>query len=387
MNVGRLHTCLYLIKAEYDTFEIVKKLKNLHSSLQQSVSQPSEDATKNFKNNYSNLFTALSESWSNFESPTRIKTYDDIKVSSKIGQGLRDKIEKIISDNNITPASALKGISELVDEIEKFNTVIARVIIDFDFLNLEYEDIEPGEYEIGVSFPLKIIKSNLEGVSKEMNELDRVFKTFKEIAEDDTSSIKIRSISTTDMQVFLDSAPVVATLIATSLERIVALYKNILEIKKIKNELAKKVPKKLITPVEEYEKEQIKTEVEKMSENLVDEFYKKKDDGRKNELKIALGKALRYLAEKIECGAIIDVRAGEPEEPEPSEGEEETPTYKRAQKEYLKEKERIEQINLKGRSIVELQKGDISLVLLKSKKKNSEVKINSQNRGKNEKSI
>ena len=385
MNVGRLHTCLYLIKEEYDNFEIVKNLKNLHNSLQQSVSQPSEDAAKNFQNNYSKLFDALSDSWSNFESPTRIKAYDDIKISSKIGQGLRDRIEKIISDNNITPASALKGLSELVNEIEKFNSAIVRVINDFKFLNLEREDIEPGKYEIGISFPLKIIKSNLEGVSKEMNELDKVFKTFKEIAEDDTSSIKIRTISTTDMQVFLDSAPVVAMLIATSIERIVALYKNILEIKKIKNELAKKVPKKLIIPLEEYETQQIKTEITKMGENLVDEFYKKEDTGRKNELKIALGRDLRYLTEKIELGVIFDVRAGEPEEPAPSEGEEETPKYEKAQKEYLKEKKYIEQINLKGRSVIELQKGDISLVLLKSKEKNSEVKINSKNIGKNEK--
>jgi len=375
MNVGRLHACLYLIKAEYDEFEIVKKLKNLHDSLKQSISQPTEETSKNFQEHYSNLFNALSESWSNFESPTRIKAYDDIKISSKIGQGLRDRIEKIISDNNITPVSALKGLSGLVDKIEKFNSTITRVINDFEFLNLEYEDIESGEYEIGISFPLEIIKSNLEGISKETNELDRVFKTFKEIAKDDISSIKIRSISTTDLQVFLDSAPLVATLIATSLERIVALYKNILEIKKIKNKLvAKKAPKDVINPLEKHEAEIMKMGIKDLSENLVDEFYANKDDGRKNELKVALGIALRYLAEKIEHGAIFDVRAGEPEEPESTKGEEETPQYKKAKNEYLKEMKRINQINSKGRSIAELQKGNIALLLLKSKKKNSENK-------------
>lgn len=375
MNVGKLYACLNIIREEYDNFEIIEKLKTLQSSLQQSVSQPNEETAKNFRDNYSNLFNALSESWSNFESPTRIKTFDDIEASSKIGQGLMNRIEKIISNNNITPASALKSLSELVNEIEEFSDAIEGVVEDFEFLNFKYEDIKSGEYEIGVSFPMKIIKSNLEGVSKETNELDRVFKTFKEIAEDDTSSIKIRSISTTDLQVFLDSAPIVAALIATSLERIVALYKNILEIKKIKNELvAKKTPKDVITPLEKHEAEIMKRGIKDMSENLVDEFYKQKDDGRKNELKVALGNALRYLAEKIEHGAIFDVRAGEPEEPESTEGEEETPQYKKAKTEYLKEMKHINQINSKGRSVAELQKGDIALLLLKSKKKDSENK-------------
>ena len=222
---------------------------------------------------------------------------------------------------------------------------------------------------------MKIIKSNLEGVSKETHELDKVFKTFKEIAEDDTSSIEIRSISTTDFQVFLDSVPVVAMLIVTSLERIVALYKNILEIRKIKNELvAKKMPKDVVTPLEKHEAEMMKIGIEKMSESLIDEFYKKKDDSRKNELKTALGIAFRYLVGKIEHGAIFDVRAGEPEEPEPTEGDEGTPQNKKVKNEYLKEMERIKQINLKGRSVAELQKGDIARLLLKSKNNDSENK-------------
>jgi len=372
MNVGRLHACLYLIKKEYDDFEIVKKLDLLHGSLQQSINQPSEEATKKFQHNYSNLFNALSESWTNFASPTRIKAFDDIKVSSKIGQGLRDRIEKIISENNITPASALTALLNLINEIGSFNNTITGVIKDFKFLNLKHEDLGPGEYEIGISFPSEIIKSNLEGLSKEMHGLDRHFKTFKEIAEEDTSSIKIRSISTTDLQIFLDSAPIVATLIITSISRIVTIYKNILKIKKIKDELEKlKVPTKLITSLGEYEKTQMKIKIEKMGENLVDEFYDKKDDARKNELKNALGLALRYLAEKIEHGAIIDVRAGEPEKPEPSEAGEKTPQYEREQKGYLKEKERIKQINLKGRCILELKKGDLSLLFLKSKEKKS----------------
>jgi len=370
MRVGKLHAAIDLIAEEFDEYEIEQKLTKLQSALNNSVSLPNEQNTQAFREKYAEIGETLKSCETNNATPTQRRIFDEIGATQYIGNGIWEKISKIIADNNITPANALQEIITLNKKVHSFHESVKRLNNEFGNLDLEYDDLESGEAEIGIAIPPEIVKSNLEGLQEEIHEFDRAFKTFRELSGESIESSKIRSISSSDFQLFLESTPVVAVVLAATIERIVAIYKNVLEIKKIKEDLAKqKVPKEATKGIEDYEKQVVDKELEELSKSLLDENYKGKDDGRKNELENALRISLRFLAGRIDHGVLVEVRVAEPKEPEQGEDlkEGKKPTTKEI-KAYEKQKELVESINRSGRALAQLKRGTKPILLLSSKR-------------------
>lgn len=238
----------------------------------------------------------------------------------------------------------------------------------FRAYKIEYDDLGPGEFEIGISIPKEIMESNLEGLGKESHQLNKVFKTIKEVVEDDSSSIKFKTISSSDWQVFLNCIPGVAALLAVAIERIVALYKNHLEIKKIKLDLAeRKLPKEVTKPLEDYLKEFVKVELQNIAKELIDDNYDKPDEGRKNELLTGLTDAFQYIAERIDKGATFEVRAEAPDEvQETKEGDKKSEDQLKKLAEYKETMKLVSIVNEKGRAITRLQKNHKQFLILPS---------------------
>lgn len=373
MNLGRFHFAINFIVKEFDNFAIIQKLNTLQSALQNSISSPNEQNTKAFREAYSDLAKTLESCKTNDATPTEKKIFDEIGASQYIGIGLLKKISRIISDNNITPANAFEEIKILILRIDEFHNYINSINIVFKELKIEYYELKTNEAQIGIAIPPELINSNLEGLEKEAHEFNRVFKTFYEVVGERVESIKIRTLSSSDFELFLASIPIVAALLATAIERIVALYKNVLEIKKLRYELAKqKVPKKNIKPVEEYENSVVNQGLEDISKALIEENYKG-EEGRKNELRTGLKMALRILADRIDHGVLVEVKVGEPEEPEvPEDSEEGKKPSAKELAAYRKQKQLAEGINRRGRALTQLKRGDKPILLLSTDKSRDE---------------
>jgi len=369
MHVGRLHAAINLITTEFSNLEIEQNLTQLQTALNNSVSSPNEQHSQAFREKYAEVRKTLESCYTNNVTPTRRRIFDDIGASRYIGIGLLDNVTKIIAENNITPANALQEIITLNQKVHDFHESVAMLGDIFKKLEFEYDDLESGEAEIGIAIPPKIIKSNLEGLKQEIHEFDRALKVFKELEGESVESIKIKTISSSDFQLFLVCTPVVAAAIATAIDKIVAIYKNLLEIKKLREDLAKrKVPKKVTKGVEEYEDEVVDKELEELAKSFIEGKYKG-DDGRKNELKNALKMSLRFLAGRIDHGVLVEVRVAEPEEPEEAEDSEQgkKATAKEI-KDYEKQREIAENINRKGRVLGQLKIGNKPIFLLSTSK-------------------
>lgn len=369
MHVGKLHAAIDLIREEFDDLVIEQKLMELQAALQDSVNSPSEQNSQVFRERYSEICKILESCYTNNVTPTQRGILDDIKASKYTGLGLLDNITKVIADNNITPANALKEIIALNKKVKDFVGSVHTLGDIFEELEIEYDDLESGEAEIGIAIPPKIIKSSLEGLKKEIHAFDRALKVFKEFKGERVESITITTISSSDFQLFLACTPVVAAAIATAIERIVAIYKNLLEIKKLREDLAKrKVPQKATRGVEDYENEIVDKELEELAKSFIDGEYKG-DEGRKNELKNALKMSLRFLADRIDHGVLIEIRVAEPDKPE--EGEDTEQGKKATAKgleAYKKQKKIAENINRKGRILSQLKIGEKPIFLLSTSK-------------------
>jgi hypothetical protein len=317
MNLGRFHAAVFAVKIEINNDRTIELLNELIVSLEESIRLQTSESAKAFKTSYSKLSTILQGAKSNTDFPTRRQIYNTIGADKYIGKGLFLLIEKVISENQIAPATALLGINNILSEVIDFQSKMETLEEIFEHLEIEYDNLDEGQFEIGFSFPHKVIGTDLLSLEKEFHRIDFALKTLQEIATGEVSPLNIKTISASEWQVFMDSVPALAMCFSVAIERIVALYKNNLEIKLLKQQLDdKKLPEVVTQPLQEHIEKTVKEELRKVSDELVDKFYKRDDEARKNELKNQASQALLYLADRLDKGATVEVHTVPPEKPE-----------------------------------------------------------------------
>lgn len=369
MNTGRFRSTLEIIINEFQDLQILDLLNHLHVSFKNAIRQPDTETTLVFKDSFSKLSNALNKAPSNAVSPIRRMILDEINATPNIGMGLLNRITKIISADKVTPVSAEPLIQKTLAEVRAFHENVVNIINSFSKLKIDHDELKEGDFEIATSLPQGLADSNLERLEQEVHELDRCLKTFNEIASGDTKSINVKILSSSDWQFFLGCLPEVAACFALAIERIVALYKNHLEIRKLKLELAeKKAPEKVMEPLKEYLQEFVQEELRKIAEGLVNEFYKGADTGRRNELNNAAVNAVKYLTDRMDHGAIFQAEAKEPKEPRAKNAEEKkSQEFRNQVQEFQKIKELANRVNQIGRAVAILSKQDRPTHILSAK--------------------
>jgi hypothetical protein len=94
-----------------------------------------------------------------------------------------------------------------------------------------------------------------------------------------------------------------------AVERVVTLYKQLLEIRICRQKLKEQgVPDKETTGIENHANHMMENGIDKIAVEVIDKYHKKGDRGRKNELTNAVRISLNKLANRIDHGFNIEVR-------------------------------------------------------------------------------
>lgn len=357
MNLGKFNGAVWALKEEFKDMEVLQHLKTLKKSLSQSVAQPNAETAEAFKESLEELKKTLSGCPSNEATPSRRRIFKELKAENKIGLGILFSVQAIIQKNSITPADALAKIAEFIKEVNSFHQTIDSLAVDLDTLEVEYDELEEGEYEIGILIPEDILRKSLSNVQKELKCINELLRVISEVATGKPKEFSLHTIGSTDMQVFFNTASTVAACLAVIIERIVALYKNQLEIKKIKAELEKmNTPATVTTPLDKHITELVQKELDLITKDIINDYYKKKDSGRKNELKAHLNHVLNYMTERIDKGAVFEVCVGLPDKPEKPNDEDEVErlVYRRKFAAYEKECKDKKKLNEAGGKVGEI---------------------------------
>lgn len=285
MNTERLHAICIDLKESIDSASLPSKLKTISGNLQNIVNNP-QDATQQqaLSKNLKDIFDILSDFNTNYYSPAWRQVLDDLGGSPLLGQELEFRITKILDNNKITPATALQEIQLLFQELQKFKGAIDGVVASFKQLQIGSEELEPGECEVGILIPRKAVHNNIQEFGKELQDLNFIFGTFSELASGDRETFKIKSISSSELMVFLAAVPPVAACVAHAADKIINLYKTLLEIKKLKGELEKQgVEDAKMTGIDDHANSLMSDGVEILTIEIVEEYYQGTDIKRKNE--------------------------------------------------------------------------------------------------------
>lgn len=310
MNVERLHAIAIAIIDDISSTKAESTLQQLVKALQNQASQPqAPQFQQQVSQHLTTLTTTLKDAPSNSFSPAWKETLKELGLHDLLGNNLLIRIQEIFQRNQITPSVALEELQTLNKQLTTRKASLEQIISSFRNLGIGAEELEPGKCEVGVLIPRLAINNKLNEFASDLNELNGIFGTFSELTTGTRPDFDIRSISSSDLNVFLTMLPVVAAGIAVAVERIVGIYKQILDIRKLHGELKNRgVTTKELQGVSNHANNKMKEEIEQLITELLDKYYDKKDEGRRHELTTELRFSLNKIAQRIDKGYSVEIR-------------------------------------------------------------------------------
>lgn len=317
MNAERLHAIVLVLNHEMSDTNTVGKLQELINALSQVVNQPHPSHQQNLSQNLKAMCAAVTETPSDAFSPAWRQILDEIGGGNLFGKVLKTDIETIFARNQITPAVALEELQQLHKRLQSFKMALEQCAASLKHFKIGDEKLAPGECEIGVLIPRVAVENKLNDFAEELKELGFILNTFAEVATGNKDDLTIRTISSSDLLVHLQASAPYAACVAVCIERVVTLYKQLLEIRKLHQEIRKQgVPDKEVSGIENYANQLMEKGIEKIAVDVVNEYHKKDDQGRKNELTNAVRISLNKVANRIDHGFNIEVRVARIPKPE-----------------------------------------------------------------------
>jgi hypothetical protein len=314
MNADRLHSLAVAIQHDLKSTSVVAALQRLLASLQNQVNAPQEPShQQQVSAQLKTLATSLKEAPSNRYPPIWKQPLLEMRVQDLLGEPVLQTIQEIFQRNQITASVALEEIRKLHQRLEQFQATITSLITSFGHLNIGREDLEPGQVELGVLIPRDAVDNKLLEFAQELNRLHKHLGVFAELALGQREGFPIRAIASTDLMVFLDLAPKVGACLAVAIERSVALYRQLLEIRKLRTEMSQQgIPDTALAKIDDHANQHMTKGLEPLVEELLAAYWKGKDGHRRNELANELRIALNAIANRIDDGYNLEVRAGSP---------------------------------------------------------------------------
>ncbi|NMM86205.1 hypothetical protein B2J88_17825 [Rhodococcus sp. SRB_17] len=306
------------MKVDLAESSALSHLQQLSTALSNLSSQPGQaEYQRQVSTSLHALESALTNAQVNTFSPTWRQVLDETAMSELLGVSLLARVQAAIAENQLTPTVASSAVQQLFAELQALSTHVDQLLAALRHLQVGQEDLEPGECEIGVLVPRNFVSNRLDKFADELEELNRIFGTFSELATGERPSFAIRTISSSDLSIFLESVPAVGAAVAVAVERIVALYRQLLEIRKLQGELFKQgLDKKDVKGVEDHANKIMDKGIDVLVKDLLTEFEKKGDGHRTNELAVEIKYSLKKIANRIDRGFNIEVRMEEPEAPD-----------------------------------------------------------------------
>lgn len=324
MNAERLHAIAKAVLREITRTKSRETLTSLVQSLDASVSSPAEATYQQQVSEHREaLRAALVSAGSNQFSPAWRQALRELGLSELLGSELLARIEEIFNRNQITQSVARDELQQLSADLDAAATALDQLTQGMSGLNLGWDELGPGEVELGILIPRAFVHNELGGLAKELDQLRKLLTPIIELATGSGPEIDVKTISSSDFSFVLDIGPEALDLLSHALAYLVGNYKQILEIRKLKEEMQRlDMPSNTIDEVDEEATNRVNEKIgELVTELLNDHEENLRGDGRPHEVRVQLTKSLEGLALRIDQGFNFDVRAEPPELEAPSEEE------------------------------------------------------------------
>ncbi|SFB82501.1 hypothetical protein SAMN05421780_101647 [Flexibacter flexilis DSM 6793] len=262
-------------------------------------------------------------------------------------------LENILNKNSYDVQKTVADLQKFIQKRTEYISLIKTTSDSLKKLNIKPHFHSDNTFEVGLLMPNELTNSKITNITKELNNWDKVFKTLKELTSGSVDDTEINFVNNGSLEFFIDNGPQIAICLAVTVERIIKVYKNIVEIRIAKEKLKDLgVSTGEQKDIERQEKDILEKGIDTIAADIIKEFsIKQLDSGRVNELRIAMKGHITYIAKCIDNGMVIEINP--PEIPEPSEPKETDSDEKKNEVQKLKENydKTLEQINIVQKSM------------------------------------
>lgn len=332
MDVARFHAALNFISKRYKQDSVDEHFGQLISAIESMSANPSNaDIARNFRAELDAFRAALLSSKVNTPPPDVRKVIEELGLDEFLGSQLYSKIQQALEDNQLTPSLASAQLSKLRTEVSKMLTLVVNTDAAFTTLQVPYFDYSDEDAEVEIELPIESETKTLDDLSKEAKDWHRIVDAICETFDEQHTRITIRTLSSGSWLLYLAATPAFIFGVAKCIKGVNLILAEAIKMKDLYAQLVlAKAPKKALTEIEKHNSTKVKTDLEELASQLVAEFYKGQDDGRKHELTNALSQALTRLSHKLANGSKISLRLTPPRAPKIEEGHDATAEQKAA---------------------------------------------------------
>lgn len=361
MNAERLHALLQSIASDLQETQAVASLTALVAALQNQSSNPQAAQFQVEVGTVRDaLIRALKAGPSNQLSPSYRHALEEMDVEHLLGASLAARVQAAFSGNDLTPAVVQSAVQSLVEKVTLLEQTASQTIAGLSYFEIGSEGLEPGEFEVNVMIPRAAVDTELRKLGEEFVQLESIFLPFEELTTGSRPPLQVKSISASAFTAYIVSQPETAACIALAIERLVALYKQLLEIRELRHKLKENsVPDSALTEIDEHANSVMREGMSPLVNDIFDRFCGMNNEGRVNELKIEVTRSLNKIANRIDEGYNFEVRTAPlPSAPGESEDGDDPAARATYAEDVLSRSEAMRFINRTGEGILSLPEGD-----------------------------
>ena len=325
MHLGRFHAVIDHIERHFREAKLAEQMDAAAASLDQYAQTRTEAQIVDFRTKLGAALDSSENVSQELLQPYAQQVIDELAVRDLFPPRIRTKIDEIIAANgfdSIALSAALKAQAKKY--LEKI-TLVKQLDSSLRGLSAEYTSVEDEKAEVGLLLPREVVGETLPDLSKEFDKISNLARAINELTGENTYDSRIATISSSWWQVFLEVPIDQVALWVVAIERIVALFKSNLEIKNLQKQLSEKsIPEKILKLISDEVETKVTAELTKIASDIVAQFGRIEDKGRRNEVEIQFRQGLYYLARRLNQGAQVEINVGipdEPEDPEVQQGE------------------------------------------------------------------
>lgn len=317
MHLGRFHKVMWDLAAHFKNASLPTLLEACAASLDQYASAKTKEQLDDFRTKFAAALSASQVQDPELLQPYAQEVVDELSLGEALPPALPARLSGIIDERGFDHVAIA---TDLRTEAKKVGTLAAhvdRITTGFDKLGVEFESVNDCEAEVGLLLPRQVVGETIPEVTAEFQKLGKLFRAINELTGAADYDPKIRTISSSDWQIFLNLSSDQILVVVFAIERIVTLFQTNLQIKQLQQALAEKdMPEKIIKAIEDEIDKRVSGALEALTEEIIKDHAKVEDQNRRNELGNQLRQGLKHLARRMNEGARVEVNVAVPEEPD-----------------------------------------------------------------------
>ena len=304
MNVEHLRSVLDSVAADNRKQRIVGLILQLSDAYTQTFQNPSPETASAYEAVEEELKTTIESGQCMLLPPSGIAILERLDAVNLCSNGLLEKVRAIVGSTE-TPAAKVSQLQQLHQRVDEFAQTATAMRDAMEEVHIQARPIPADTAEIEIRLPSAFIDDSLAGLAREAKRLNGALLDVVECTSDGRPPLKIRSLSSGSVDIFLTIGPPSGAEIAVLIAALLALIDRILQFRKNRTSYADQgAPPDLLLRLEALEEKNRDEELDRLAKNLLAKIT---NEQRRNELGDSVARSVRYLADRLDKGMEVTV--------------------------------------------------------------------------------